>query len=615
VHLPNDWSPAPPTVLATLHCRDTVQIAGDALFAWRGVEQVVCLDTGPDNKQRIITLRLKEKKKERVSPVAAASLAFMLSPDGKWLACAAADDGPAVSGLWYGPLEPNPEQWKRVETQVGPRTVPQLPVGRDAEQDRPVYLYDLRPRLGAWSPNSKWLAYLRASPVPAAEEREPSGSTDDSPEPQVTRHTVVVMPVDGGGRATELPVPQGIPTDLHWSPTGLRLGFLASRQLIIHDASNGKATSLAGAARVETFIGWSAEGRHLAYLTPQCGFRTVQMALPKGHLVTWGPADRHNLVIAQGDGSHPANRFNGMNVTFARWAHKAPKLSFWATYLPTVNLLPPGDPAAVLDVEDNTVKWYPTDIGEYAQVGHYYLLNDRYEDALGQYDKALEMLDEQASDESLGAQLCLWRAVCRLGLLQRREAEEALGKFRQLCAAVDAESGAEDDAPEDDPLLAGLSAALRADRILLSTLLSMNQVGLAAQEAKSLATIDPGPRRLQAHCFLALIEQAASDADHFAWRVTARIIPEALALDHAEPMGTEALVGSALTVLLEERTLTAMSDGAKLQAAERLQELSGATGPARAAVGKSLARAGALLYRDLDELEREADLLGQLTAE
>ena len=130
-------------------------------------------------------------------------------------------------------------------------------------------------------------------------------------------------------------------------------------------------------------------------------FERTSMILPTGHRLVWAPARRHNLVLAMADGREPRSGFSLMNISSAQWGNQTEKLSFWATHLPTVSHLPPGDPAAVLDVEHDAIRWYPTDVAEYAQVGHYYFLNGQFGEAAKHYSDAINKLPEPEESRSV----------------------------------------------------------------------------------------------------------------------------------------------------------------------------------------------------------------------
>jgi len=575
--LPVDWSPADPVRLTSARARAAVQIQGGALCEWHpDGRRIVCLDTDRKGRQHIVEVAIANGRKKQVSPVEATSLAFKLSPDGKRIVCAADDREKSRSGLWLGPLTDDPRKWKRIDSSPGPRIVPSLEIVAKTKSRKPLYLYDLRPRLGAWSPDSRYLAYFRLTNAKRKVQGAKGSAT--ASEPKSAACALVVIPMEKG-EPQILPLPEGTPSDLYWS----------------------------AALRVERFVGWSAEGKHIAYLTPQTGFAEAFMPLPDGNRVTWGPVARHNLVIAQGNGTLAESRFSGMNVDFARWANKKQKLSFWATYLPTVNLLPPGDPAAVLDVEENSLKWYPTNLAEYAQVGHYYLLNNQYETASERYSEALEKLEDREDELPLKAQISLWRGICRLALHKNAGGASDLAFFREHFALENREPprtrGGETTLSKET------ARDLAADRIIFSTMLSMNQVALAQKEAEKLAAKDRGPRGLQAQCFLALIDQAISDINRFATRVAGEILPNALAPTQHKDIQAAVMVRRAIRLLLLDANLQRMDAGTKKRAAGILLKLAQSVRENQPKMAGWLASSAGVLYRELGDMESETKAL------
>ena len=603
VALPEDWSPSKPIRIATGRCFSSVQITGDALLAWdpKG-NRILFLDTNGRSRQRVVAVNLGDRKQEQVSPVESRSLAFAQNPDGRFLVCAAEDPDASMRGLWLGPLGAGMDKWERIEPNPGPRVVPSEPIFSRSESGSSQELYDLRPRLGAWSANSKRLAFIR---IAASNVKTDGGRklTEDSPgEGQKPESAIVVISINGVGKPRVFPLSGDVETGLKWSPKRLRLGFLSGNELVLLDTESGKMTNLSGAVSVQRFVGWSSEGMNIAYLTPQPQFRVSMMPLPEGHRVLWGPTERHNLIVADGDGIHPKSRFSGMNVSFARWGNKTRKLSFWATYLPSVNLLPPGDPAAVLDVEDNTIRWYPTSVEEYAQVGHYYLLNGRYADALDRYSEAFKLLETEDAESPIAGQIHLWRALCQIGSRNRREVRKELNSFRRVLVLEETESGNRPAAGNLLPEL--LRRNLLADRLLLASLLSMNQPVLAGQEAGRISAETSGYRALQAECFQALIDQSTSDANRFAERVTTRILPLALG-SHPSAADPEAFVTRILTLLLRDSILRGMASKTRHRTIGRLLGLATAQKQSRPETSARLSSAAAVICRESGDMKGE----------
>jgi hypothetical protein len=604
--LPTRWSPAEPWKIVEAYSLASVQIRGGAVFEWHpGGESIVFLDEDGAYRQSVRSVEVKTGATSEASPVRATSLAFSISPDGRHLLCAAEDPEADRSGLWLGPTGSGPDAWQRIESRPGPRSVPSLPVEAEREGEEDRLLLDLRPRLGAWSTRSTRLAHIRLPEGPDGE------AAEGSPEPT---HWLVISSVPAQGEPHVIELRGAVPHDLHWSKDGVRVGFLAGRELVVADGTTGEAIRLGGVQRVEDFIGWSAMGDQMAYLTPADLFPAAHVMLPSGHSLTWQPAQRHNLVVARDDGTVPESRFSGMHITAARWAHTKPKLSFWATYLPTITELPPGDPAAVLDVEDGTVSWYPTDVHEYAQVGHYYLLNDRHREAADFYGDALERLGKGADEEDLAAQLHLWRGISRLQLGDRAGAEDDLSAFRghvRSMADAEAREAAQAERPPAD--WAG-RPELEADRILLSTLLSMNHVPLAVREAERI-TEDPEPARsVQSHAFLGLIEQATGQVDRFAGRMVGNVLPGVLALEQADPERVELVVSMNLEILTSEEVLRRLSAETGRETVLGLLALSGSARASHPKAARNLALGTSILARDYRDVGSELEALRLLAS-
>jgi hypothetical protein len=155
---------------------------------------------------------------------------------------------------------------------------------------------------------------------------------------------------------------------------------------------------------------------------------------------------------------------------------------------------------------------------------------------------------------------------------------------------------------------------LEADRILLSTLLSMNQVPRAAREAERLAE-DPEPARsVQAHAFLALIEQATGDVDRFARRMVENVLPGVLALEQSDPERVEQVVSTNLQILTGEemrRRLSAQAGRATVRALLGLSTSARASHPKAA---WNLALGASVLARDYQDVGSELEALRLLAS-
>lgn len=610
--LPSHWTPAEPQKVVDAYSLQDVQIRGGAIFEWHpDGKHIVFLNADGPYQQSVLSVHVDTGEKVPVSPVRALNLACTISPDGNHQLCAADDPESGQSGLWLGPIDPDPKKWRRVESRPGPQEVPRLQLEAKPGTATQHDLLDLRPRLGAWSADSKWLAHFR---LPDETDKEKDEEGRQQKHTEHGSYALVITHLAADKAAHLIQLNEGIPQNLHWSADGVRVGLLSDRTLVVADTTTGETVKLSGVQHVEEFIGWSATGHHMAYLTPADQFREVRFMLPSGHTVIWGPAQRHHLVIARDDGTTPESRFSRMNITAAEWAQTKPKLSFWATHLPTVSNLPPGDPAAVLDLEENTLKWYPTDVNEYAQVGHYYLLNGRYEEAADFYGDALEKLDKATDAESLAAQIHLWRGISRLKLGHKADAAEDLSAFRERIGSIIA---AEQRAVADvnRPLAdTAVHQELDADHILFSTLLSMDQLQLAAEEAQGIAGGSDDMRRIQAHCFLALIDQAGGDNDRYAKRMVDIILPGILALPQTTPEQVARVVKTNLESLTGEALLKLLSERTRQHVVRALLDLSGNVRSHYPEASRTLALAAVTFYREGGDIQGEIEALRLLTA-
>ena len=160
VELPVKWTPRTPRKLLSAHCRAEMQIKADALFAWHPAgNRVLFLDTDASGLQRVFSFDVNTHERHLAAPIGAASLAFSISPQGDRLHVAAADAEQTT--LWVGPIGADEGSWDKIESTPGPRRVPALVVKDALTAGGEVLLYDLRPRLGIWSPDSQWLAHTR----------------------------------------------------------------------------------------------------------------------------------------------------------------------------------------------------------------------------------------------------------------------------------------------------------------------------------------------------------------------------------------------------------------------------------------------------------------------
>jgi tetratricopeptide (TPR) repeat protein len=594
VELPVKWTPRTPRKLLSAHCRAAMQIRADALFAWHpDGNRVLFLDTDASGLQRVFSFDVNTHERGVASPIGAASLAFSISPRGDRLHLAAADAEQTT--LWVGPIGADEGSWENIESTPGPRRVPELVVKDDLTAGGESLLYDLRSRLGIWSPDSQWLAHTR---LPADAPTATAGT-----EPQAESE-LVMTPVTTDEPQRSVAVSGEQTRDLHWRPGGRKLALLSDKNLLVLDPQSGAITRLSGVLGVEHFMGWSDPGNHMAYLILAEDFVETSALLPTGHFVRWAPAERHNLMIAQADGTLPENRFGLMNISAAQWGNRTAKLSFWATYLPTVSLLPPGDPAAVLDLEKDAIHWYPTDIAEYAHVGHYYLLNEQFEEAVTQYSDALGKITNRDRDENrvLESRIRLWRGIARHAWGDESGAALDLNFFRENTVPDTAAVGAP---VWNETVLRDLVA----DRDVLSTMLSMGQVQLAVDEAGRIIEEDQDARRIQALCYLALVHSSLGQHEVFTDRVVGTLIPDVLESEQVPKELADSLVTYYLEATLVPANLSLLSDQSKKRFGEMLTALSEAIRATRPQQAAALSRSAVVFYREAGATTAELELL------
>jgi tetratricopeptide (TPR) repeat protein len=296
-----------------------------------------------------------------------------------------------------------------------------------------------------------------------------------------------------------------------------------------------------------------------------------------------------------------------MNISAARWGNQSAKLSFWATYLPTVSLLPPGDPAAVLNLETDKISWYPTDIAEYAHVGHYYLLNEEFDEAAEQYSDALRKIDRDDEEHRLLlSSIRLWRGIARLASGNEAGAAQDLSFVRENTVLPSANATETDDmAAWDERVLRDLAT----DREVLSTMLSMGQVQLAVDEAGKIIEADEDARRIQSVCYLALVYSSLGKHQTFTDHVVDKLIPAALESKQVPESSADALIAHYSRAIVDPANLRQLSNPDKNRFAQMLtehSELTRTNSPKRAAM---LLRSATWLYREAGATAAESDLL------
>ena len=210
---------------------------------------------------------------------------------------------------------------------------------------------------------------------------------------------------------------------LHWHPDGTRVGLIDGTQLVTVGPS-GKVEALTGADNslvlvpvplaaapvvawvvneltrvnhsVVAFAGWDGSGRRMAYVATE--------PLPYKAGAVWAalfvpnPPARTAVRVANADGANPKSVVSGLRATFPHWSPTDSRLSVWLTVEPPYRLadgrvgMPPGDPAALLDLNTGKLEWLPVNGTEHAQIGHVELRAGRLAAALRRFDDATTAL-------------------------------------------------------------------------------------------------------------------------------------------------------------------------------------------------------------------------------
>lgn len=586
VELPLNWRPASSRKLVTASFSDKMQLKADALFRWHpDGDRLLFLNTDVHGVQSVQAFNINTGERSIASPITASSLAFSISPQGDNLQVATADADETL--LWVGPIGADKGSWRQIENAPGPRFVPELTLeARQVVASK--LLYDLRPRLGSWSPDSRWLAHTRI----------PTGSKNNG------NITLVITSTENDEPQRVVALAADNISDLHWRSDGVHLGLISDNSLLLIDPASGSVAEHVGVLEVKQFFGWSEPGDHMAYLIPAEEFDRTTALLPTGHRIAWQSTQRDNLMIAMPDGTLPVSRFNMMNISAARWGNQTAKLSFWATYLPTVLLLPPGDPAAVLDLDEDVIHWYPTDIAEFAHVGHYYLLNEEFQQAVSHYSDVLNRIENSDRKEypALESSVHLWRAVAKMAWSGTGTARSDLRFVRDHTELENAETN---NPSWDQEILRDLVA----DRNVLSTMLSMGQIQLAIDYAGSIIESDNDARRVQAHCYQAFIYSSVGHHEALTSHVIDGLIPTTLKSLQIPPPLADALFAYYLDLIMSPENLRQLSDSSKIRFGDQLGLLASGNRDTHTKQADELADQAAIFYREANAIQAELDLL------
>ncbi len=371
---------------------------------------------------------LRTKTSRRIFPKTAEALIFDWTPDGAHLVCVLgnAQGNLEDRGIWIG--KPGAEDWWQVphSDELGEGQLPSL-------------LEQVRAAQPVWTRDGTRFAFTSHTP----------GNTKEDPgRYALWLGTPANRQVERWAEGTE-PL-----RHLHWDPDGSRLGVVRGRTnatLHLIDRPDAWSASISREP-VRRFAGWNAKGDQLAYIVaeprPEAeGKRWAFLLVPDAQ-------PRDAVYVAAGTGKEPGREvFAGMRVTFPRWSPQEDKLSVWFTFSPTHRSLlsrllgwglPPGDPAAVLDVQTGQTNWMAVHAYEKAQIGHYHLLKQAYAEAWRWYQEAEAALPpppalppgQPLENLLVRRDFTFFEYYCLTKLGREAEARAKLAQFRERTARL-----------------------------------------------------------------------------------------------------------------------------------------------------------------------------------
>ena len=191
--------------------------------------------------------------------------------------------------------------------------------------------------------------------------------------------------------------------DLHWSPDGSQLGFVATDPtptLKVVDLHGRAASTASRLLRARISRDGTAAGDKLACVVaekmpPKAPESWALLLLPD-------PLARDSILLADAHGSRHTVA-SGLRFTFPQWSSKRDQLSVWGTFSPSHRSLASelwgsglglrrGDPAAVVDASTGAIRWLAINGDELAQIGHFFLLKHDDAQAREWYRKADKQL-------------------------------------------------------------------------------------------------------------------------------------------------------------------------------------------------------------------------------
>jgi len=449
---------------------------------------------------------LATNTRRRILPHVADAIVFDWTPDGANLVCGLGQHSANAGsdGLWIG--RPDEARWWHV-----PESQSLAPARLDSLVER------LRASRPAWSNDGHSFAFVAR----AAQQAAPSAV-------RIWRGDLITRDLE---LLVESPEPL---SDLVWAPDGSKLGLIRlAEPPTLHLLSLAGALSPPiGERAVRKFVGWDSTGGSLAYV--------AAADIPFSSDENWALlliadlAARDAVFVAPVDGNAaPREVISGMRVTFPRWSPTEAKLSLWFTFSPSHRSwlsrwlgwgLRRGDPAAVLDMATGDVSWLAVSAFEKTQVGHYYMLKRRYDDAWSWYEQAAREMPERnkTKTDDVADYVRAWRSptdtslfeyVCLRKLGRMDEAADKLRQFHDAfppelpdlgLGGVTGDGQTLEDRVRELLSPEGLAVALLRDLYAAEVFLSIDAVDVGEDFFREqIAAREDEPQRLSAAIVLA----------------------------------------------------------------------------------------------------------------
>jgi Tol biopolymer transport system component len=387
-----DGSLAKPTPLFEARLNHSGYVAANLVVRWHPRQKTILfVDREPNGGHAVWSYDFETKRKQRFFPSpgqsAPAHVIADFVPDGNHVICVAgaatgidvqprylkAEPQPSSGGIWIGSTDGS--SWWHVA---------------ESTDERPEAgfqgLSHLMARRPVCAPEGGTFAFVRIE----------AGQKDSKPRSIVFRGRIADRKVERAYEST------GDLLNLHWSPDGSQLGFVATDPmptLKVVDL-HGRTSQPFPDCVVRTFAGWNAAGDKIACVVaektpPRVPESWALLLLPD-------PLARDSILLADAHGSRRTVA-SGLRFTFPHWSPKRDQLSVWGTFSPSHRSLASdmwlgglglrrGDPAAVVDTSTGAIRWLAINGDELAQIGHFFLLKHDDAQAREWYRKADKQL-------------------------------------------------------------------------------------------------------------------------------------------------------------------------------------------------------------------------------